>query len=78
MQDGFGWTERPGQSQGLSRPAFSNLNEDTNHLEIVVKYRFRFSRSEAEPGSPLSSKLPAEAKAAHLRRLHSLSTVRVR
>lgn len=33
----------------------------------MIKYRLRFSRSGARPGSPISDKLPADAKAAHLR-----------
>lgn len=46
--------------------SFSNFSEHTNHLETVVKCRFGFSSFGLGPGSPISDKLPADAKTPHL------------
>ena len=45
---------------------FSNFNEHTTHLDIVVKCRFGFSRSGLGPGSLISDKFPGGAKSPHL------------
>lgn len=60
-EDSFGgWRIR--KITGVVWAGFSNFSEHTNHLGIVVKCRFGFCSSGLRPESPISDKLPADAK----------------